>query len=81
MEILFFAQVTGYWKFQFTVTVKTEKGYEVDIVTGGDDELIYRYNPFSTSWEHYLESLKTERFKSQNTKMIKIWKILKFKCR
>ena len=60
---IIFAQVTGYWKFQFTVTVKTEKGYEVDIVTGGDDELIYRYNPFSTSWEHHLKSTDETLFR------------------
>ena len=40
----------------------TEKGFEVDIVTGGDHEIIYRYYPFSTSWNiHYLESPKIEK--------------------
>ena len=41
----------------------TEKRFEVDIETGGDVNLIYRYNPFSTSWEHHLGSTDATLFR------------------
>ena len=68
---IIFAQITGYWKYQFTITVRTEKGFEVDIVTGGDHELIYRYNPFSTSWEHHLSSTDGTLFRITEDKKLK----------
>jgi hypothetical protein len=52
---IIFAKVTGFCKYQFTIYVKTDKGYEVGILTGGDHENIYRYQPFSTSWKHHLD--------------------------
>jgi hypothetical protein len=66
---ILFAQPTGYWKYQFTVSVKTDLGFEVDIVTGGNHELIH-YNPFSSSWSHICKLpkvLSSEYSKRENS--------------
>jgi len=47
----------SYYKFEFSLVFKVEKDgvvYHVRATTGGESDLIYRYNPMSTDWSEHL---------------------------
>ena len=48
-------EILGYWKYQFTLQVTTDKGHVLTIITGGDKDDIYKYNPHSLLWKDHPE--------------------------
>lgn len=51
-QIVNTTEIVAYYKYVFTLVVETEKGYHLQIRTGGDSDDIYRYNPFA-GWEEH----------------------------
>lgn len=50
-------EITNYWKFKFTLRVKTAKNYELDVCTGGNSDDIYKYDPFGDWEEHEIAGI------------------------
>ena len=46
------AEIIYYYKYAFGVFVKTEKGYQLKLSTGGGSDDIYKYDPFGGWDEH-----------------------------
>lgn len=47
-----------YYKYVFTLTFATSRGFILNVRTGGDSETIYRYDPQEPNWnEHTIISI------------------------
>lgn len=49
-------EMRGYWKYEFSLVVKTTTEYYLRVITGGSAEGIYMYNPLETTWSEHTSS-------------------------
>lgn len=44
-------KLDSYWKYEFHLTITTDKDYVLNVCAGGECDDIYRFNPYKPTWD------------------------------